>query len=283
MTKVGFVGLGSMGAPLARLIAKGDFDLTVCDPFPAALAPFEGVCRTASTAHEAAAGADILCICVRDDAQVRDVLFGENGAAAALKGGALVLIHSTISVAALREIAATLAGSGVTLIDAPVSRTRQTTDDRFVFTMMGGDADVVARARPVVESFATDIGHMGPLGAGMATKIANNMVTWMQITAAVQAADMAVCDGVELEQLLSVMRANGNLTPTMNAIISGKFAVAPPPERLELLASQGGIGEKDLALAIDTADRLGIDTSVMVAAQQRIRSVMSDPVVARRG
>lgn len=264
-----------MGAPLARLIAKGPFALTVHDPFPDALNAFDGVCGLAASSREAARGADILCVCVRDDQQVRDVLFGENGAVSALDKGALVLIHSTISVAALRDIAERLRDAGIATVDAPVSRTRQTTDEPFVFAMLGGDPAEVERARPLVQAFATDTGHMGPLGAGMATKIVNNMVTWVHIVAALQATAMAARGGVELEQLLAVMRSNGNLTPTMGAVIAGKFQAPQDDARAALFASQGGIGEKDLALALETAAALGIDTGMIAAAQRLVRPIMS--------
>lgn len=277
MTKVAFIGLGSMGGPLAQLIAKAGFDLAVYDPFPAALEQFASVARQASSPADAAREADVVGVCVRDDKQVRDVLFGENGVADALGEGALVLVHSTISVEAVEDIATQLSAKGIAMIDAPVSRTRQTIDGPFVYTMMGGSEGDVARAQSVVDSFATDSSRMGELGAGMATKIANNMVTWVHMLIGVQATSMALRSGVEIDQLLTVMKSNGNLTPSMNAIIGGKFLAPPDPARDEMLASQGGIGEKDLALALETAKASGIDTRTLEAAQASVREMMSNP------
>lgn len=277
MTKIAFVGLGSMGEPLARHIASGPFELAVFDPFPQALQAFDGLARLAGSPADVASGVDIACICVRDDKQVRDVLFGSNGLAEGLKEGALVLIHSTISVAALNEIATQLANRKIRLIDAPVSRTRQTTDGPFVYTMMGGDEADVALAKPVVDCFSTDSSRMGPLGAGMATKICNNMVTWVQMIIGLQSTSLALRSGVEIDQLMTVMKSNGNLTPSMGAIIGGKFIAPPDPARDELLASQGGIGEKDLQLALDMAEAQGIDTRMIVQAQQLVRGLMAEP------
>ena len=279
MTKVAFIGLGSMGGPLAQLIAKHEFDLAVYDPFPAALEPFAKLARQAASPADAAQDAALVGICVRDDKQVRDVLFGDNGVAEVLGEGAVVLIHSTISVEALKDIAAQLGDKGIATIDAPVSRTRQTTDGPFVYTMMGGAEGDIARAQPVVDAFATDSSHMGQLGAGMATKIANNMVTWVQMLIGVQATSMALRSGVQIDQLLGVMKSNGNLTPSMNAIIGGKFLAPPDPARDEMLASQGGIGEKDLALALQTAKDSGIDTRALEAAQASMREMMANPPV----
>ena len=279
MTKIAFIGLGSMGGPLARLIAKGGFDLAVYDPFPAALEPFDGIARQASSPADAADGAELIGICVRDDKQVREVLFGENGVADVLAEGALVLIHSTISVEALKTLANELAAKGIDTIDAPVSRTRMTTDEPFVYTMLGGSEADVARAQPMVDSFATDSSRMGDIGAGMATKIANNMVTWVQMTIGVQATSIAMRGGVDIDQLLTVMKSNGNLTPSMGAIIAGKFKAPPDPARDELLSSQGGIGEKDLGLALETAKAAGVDTRVLEAAQASVNAMMSNPPI----
>ena len=275
MVKVAFVGLGSMGGPLAQLIAKTAFDLAVYDPYPKALEPFAGSARVATSPGDAARGADIGCVCVRDDSQVRDVLFGADGMAKTLAEKSLVLIHSTISTGALEDIAARLAGKRIAIVDAPVSRTRQTIDGPFVYTMMGGEAADVERAQPLVDIFSTDSNRMGPLGAGMATKIANNLITWTQIIIAVQGVTLATESGVGLEQLLSVMRANGNLTPTMEAVISGKFKAPPAPERAELYKSQGGIGEKDVKLAFDTAEALGMDTRLIAQAHAMVRGIMA--------
>ncbi len=277
MTKIAFIGLGSMGAPLAQHIAKGGFELSVFDPFPKALEAFEGLATLATSPANAAAGVEIAGICVRDDKQVRDVLFGENGLTDALEKGSLVLIHSTISVAVLKDIAETLAEKGIAVVDAPVSRTKMTTDGPFVYTMMGGDTEQIARAQPLVDCFSTDSSRMGPLGAGMATKIANNLVTWVQMVIGIQGTSLALRSGVEIDQLLTVMKSNGNLTPSMGAIIGGKFQAVPNEERNELFASQGGIGEKDLQLALDMAKEQDIDTRMIEQAQLMVRGLMAGP------
>ena len=274
MSNIAFVGLGSMGAPLARLIAAGGVDLAVYDPFADALKAFDGIARLAASPADVARGVDIACICVRDDKQVRDVLFGTDGMVETLPAGALVLVHSTISVAAVHNLKKMLAARDLTLVDAPVSRTRRTDDERFVFTMLGGETADVDRARPLVAAFSTDVDHMGSLGAGMATKIANNLVTWIHIIVAVQATDMALGSGVDLDKYLAVMRQNGNLTPTMGAVVSGKFQSVHDDTRQALYDSQGGIGEKDLALALAGAEAAGIDVRLIREAQATVRSVM---------
>lgn len=276
MTKVAFIGLGSMGAPQAHLLARAGHDLSVFDPYPAAFEAFRDIARLATSPRDAAEGVEFACVCVRDDQQVLDVVLGEDGLVSGLAAGSNVLIHSTIRTDTVARLNEVLRGRGIALVDAPVSRTRRTDDEPFVFTMMGGSSEDVEKARAVVAAFSTEADHIGPLGAGMATKIANNLVTWVQIIIGAQAAGIATTNGVPYEKLRKVMQSNGNLTPTMGAMLDGKFqSLEPNPQRDAFLASQAGIGEKDLTLAIETADMSGVDTMMMAQALRVVRSIMT--------
>lgn len=274
--RIAYIGLGSMGAPQARLLVSAGHELSVFDPEPSALTAFDGLARLAVSSGDAALGAQAVCICVRDDAQVADVVLADDGVLTGLVDGGLILIHSTIKAATLELLRDRLAGRGIALVDAPVSRTRRTDDTPFVYTMLGGtDADVT-RARPIVEAFSTDVDHMGPLGAGMAVKIANNLVTWTQIIVGAQAVAIANAGGVAYDKLRGVMQANGNLTPTMGAMLDGKhLSPGPNPDRDAFLVSQAGIGEKDLALAIETASAVGIDPGMMAEGRRIVRDIMT--------
>ena len=280
--KVAFIGLGSMGAPQARLIARSGLELAVYDAYPDALRKFGGIADLASSPAETGRGADIACVCVRDDQQVNDAVLGEDGLARGLASGALLLIHSTIRIETLRELQTALAPRGIALVDAPVSRTRGADNDPFVFTMMGGETGDVSRARSVVDTFSTDVEHMGPLGAGMAAKIANNLVTWVQLVVGVQACNLAASYGVSVDKLCSVMRANGNLTPPMSGLLDGKRKLTPgsSTDLDAFLASQAGIGEKDLALALDHAAVAGLSTDMIAEARKLVRPIMTEPLVS---
>ncbi len=283
--KVAYVGLGSMGAPQARLIARSGLELAVYDPYPPALKAFEGLARIAGSAADAARDAEIACVCVRDDQQVQAVVLGENGLASGLSPGSLLLIHSTIKIETLHKLNSELAPRRIALVDAPVSRTRRTDDEPFVFTMMGGAAADVERARAVVSTFSTGSDHIGPLGAGMATKIANNMIAWVQIVVGTQATNLAALHAVPYEKLHAVLKSNGNLTPTMGAMLDGKQKVRPGenPTYDEFVASQAGIGEKDLSLAIDCGASVGLDMEMVVEAQKLVRTAMTQPLAQISG
>ena len=278
--KVAFVGLGSMGAPQARLIARGGHELAVHDAFPAAREAFLGIARVASSVGDGARGAECACVCVRDDQQVNEVVLGEAGLSEALAPGALVLVHSTVEIATLHQLRAKLEPHGIALVDAPVSRTRRTDDEAFVYTMLGGEAGDVERARKVVGTFSTEVDHVGPLGAGMAAKIANNLVTWIHLIVGSQAVALAAHHGVPYEKLRRILAANGNLTPTVAALLDGKHAFPPgaDPARDQFLASQAGIGEKDLDLAIGCGRAAALQVAMMSEARSLVRAMMSGPL-----
>jgi 3-hydroxyisobutyrate dehydrogenase len=273
VTKAGFIGLGNMGGEQARLIAKSDAELAVFDSYAPALEAFAGLARIATSPADTARGADLVHVCVRDDAQVEEVLFGDQGVAQTLAAGALVAVHSTIRIETLKSLSVRLQDQGIALIDAPVSRTRLGEEGRFVFTMMGGDPADAERARPVFESFSTDIMHVGALGSAMALKITNNLVSWVELMVGCQAQRIAEHFEVPYEKLRTVMKANGNLTPGMETLLDThhEFAKGDKPEYDEFMASQAGIGEKDLALAIECGTTVGLEMNMVRGAQTLIR------------
>lgn len=275
--KVAYIGLGSMGGDQAQLISANEFDLAVFDPYPPALEKFRDKARLAESAAAAAAGADVVQICVRDDAQVNDVLFGSNGVMETISAGSVVAVHSTIKIDTVKALHARLAEQGVLFVDAPVARTRREATGPFVFTMIGGDPELLDKLRPLFATFSTDVQHVGPTGSAMALKISNNFVTWVQLVAGLQSMQLAKEFGVSFEALTKLMQSNGNLTPTMGAAMQGshKIAAGTNPEMDEFRESQAGIGEKDLALAIEIGESIGVDMELASAAQHLLRPLFS--------
>jgi len=247
--KIGFIGLGSMGGDQARELAKLQLDLTVYDVFPQALAKFEGRAKLADSMAEVGQDADVVGICVRDDAQVLECV---DALLPAMKRGAILLIHSTIKPKTAQNIAERAAAVGVEVIDAPVTRTEMTKDGPFVFCMTGGDEALAARVQPVLDAFSTNTMHIGPLGSAMALKICNNLVSWCGIMLGIEVADVAEASGVPMDKLLTVMKRNGNLTPPMAGFVDFRNNPGDAARRA-FFASQAGIGEKDLSLAEELA------------------------------
>lgn len=271
--KTAFIGLGDMGAQLAKQIAAGGLELAVGDVSESARVAFRGRARITDSPADAARGVRTAHVCVRDDAQVEAVVFGPNGLVEGLERGALVVVHSTIHIETVKALQARLAARGIGLVDAPVTNTPRTADGRFVLTMVGGEAESIALARPVLETFSTEIVEVGPCGAAMALKIGNNLVSWVHIVLALQAERLTAYHGVPEAVLRRVMQANGNLTPLMAQVLDFARAAREQPDAATraLRASQSGIGEKDLALAIECGETAGLDMEMARRARALVR------------
>jgi 3-hydroxyisobutyrate dehydrogenase len=176
-TRVGFCGLGTMGGAMAANLADAGFPLTVWNRTPgrAAAAVAGGAVEAVGPAAVAAAS-EVVVICVSDTPDVEAVLFADGGLAAGLNSGSLVIDCSTIAPAASRDFAARLAEMGVGFVDAPVSGGSEGAQRGTLSIMVGGTDRDVARARPVLEAMGSTITHVGPIGAGQATKAVNQVV-----------------------------------------------------------------------------------------------------------
>ncbi|MBJ7337218.1 NAD(P)-dependent oxidoreductase [Mycolicibacterium sp.] len=184
--KIGFVGLGDQGQPIARRIALAGHPLTVwarraeqCEPVRV-----DGATVT-NTLAEVGANSDLVGICVFGPDDVRNVLFADGGIVPAMKPGGSVVIHSTISPADIIDIAARAAEYGVTVIDAPVSGGRPAAESGELVLLLGGEPDALDSYLPVAETFANRIFRLGDVGSAQSAKLINN---------ALLAAHMAIAD-----------------------------------------------------------------------------------------
>ena len=249
ITSVGFVGLGDMGAKQAREIAKLSVSLTVFDVRTEAMKPFEGKARLADRLTEVGSISDLVCICVLTDAQVRACI---EEILPATKPGSVILIHSTVSPSTVTAIAEHAKAFGVEVRDAPVTRTRMTEEGPFLFCPMGGDEALKKRVQPILDAFATDTLLVGPVGSAMALKICNNLVSWCEIVAGLEAVALAQSAGISPETLLKLMGTNGILTPPMSMFAN--FYLQPGDEQWARgIANAARQGEKDLTLAEELA------------------------------
>jgi len=274
--KVAYIGLGSMGGDQARLIARSEHALTIFDVSVDAREQFREIATVADSIEAAVRNTDIVQICVRDVHQVDDVLFGEGKVASTARAGTLVIVHSTIDVESVHRISRKLNEHGLVFADAPVTRTRLSGDGRFVLTMFGGDDESFNKARPVLDTFSTETLHVGGCGAGMALKIANNMMTWTQLVVGDLVFQLASSHQVKWEHLKAVTKANGNLTPVTEAFLGGARANPLPltANQLAFNVSQAGIGEKDFELAIEACRANAIDTRIIELARELLRPAM---------
>jgi 3-hydroxyisobutyrate dehydrogenase len=178
--RVGFVGLGSQGGPMARRIAEDGFPTTLWARRPESLLPFDDTpAEPAANLRELGAASDVLCVCVVADADVDQVLRGDDGAVAGMSPGAIVVVHSTVHPDTCRRLQAD--HPRLHFLDAPVSGGGHMAEARQLLVMVGGPTEVLDRCRPVLATFADPLLHLGALGAGQEAKLLNNVLFTAQL------------------------------------------------------------------------------------------------------
>ena len=163
--RVGFIGLGSQGAPMARRIVEGGYDLTLWARRPASVEPYaDTAAKVAATPAELGAASDLVCLCVVGDDDVKQVLEGDTGVLAGMAPGGIIAIHSTVHPDTCREIAEAAGKLGISVIDAPVSGGAPAVEAGTLMVMVGGDEAEVEKCRPVFATYSDAIVHLGRIG-----------------------------------------------------------------------------------------------------------------------
>jgi 3-hydroxyisobutyrate dehydrogenase len=270
MTKIGFIGLGTMGRPMAKNLLRAGHALVfyarkaeVVDEFTAL-----GAQRAASPA-EVMQAAEIVITIVTADPQLEEVVLAPHGLLAGATAGKLLIDMSTVSPTTERELGRKLHAAGVALIDAPVSGGPWGAEAGTLAIMVGGGAADVARARPVLEAMGKHIFHVGPLGAGQTVKLVNQMVAGGIMALVGEGFVVAKAAGADLHALADVM-----------AVSSGNSAVFEARGKKFLLANQYTPGfmtelmHKDVALAVGMAEQLGVPTPVAAHALEQYQAAI---------
>jgi 3-hydroxyisobutyrate dehydrogenase-like beta-hydroxyacid dehydrogenase len=206
-SRVGIVGLGSMGRALSTCLIRAGRPLAVYDIWPEAVAGLPGGTIVASTPSEVSAACDVVLIIVVDEAQVRDVLWGPGGLMKSARESLSVVVLSTIGIPALLDIAQRARQSGVTLLDCGVTG-GDVAATSGVVSMVGGDESDVQRIRPVLDDFSSRVFHMGALGAGMSTKLVRNLISYCTWHVVYEAGMLAERSGVDLAMLSDVIESS---------------------------------------------------------------------------
>ncbi|NYJ01154.1 3-hydroxyisobutyrate dehydrogenase [Nocardioides thalensis] len=263
VVRAGFVGLGNIGKPMAlRLAAADGIDLVVYDVAADPVAEVTAAGAKAATSVADLAGeADVVCVMVRDDDQVREV-------AADLDPGTVLVIHSTVSP----ETPAELEARGLTVLDAPVSGGPMGAADGSLAIMVGGPADALGTARPVLEAMGSKVVHAGPLGAGTRMKLARNLLHFVAFTAATEAQRLAEAAGLDLRALGDVVRHTDAITGGPGAIMHRETTAVLDPGDFwfGVFEHVRALGEKDLRFALGLAEDLGVDVPLTRLARDRL-------------
>jgi len=268
---VGFIGLGNIGKPMALQLAASELDLHVYDVAAEPVTELEAAGATAArSVGELAAAVDVVCVMVRDDDQVRDVLGKILGTAGDRQ---TVVIHSTVAPTTPSELEDTAARHGVKVVDAPVSGGAMGAADGTLAIMVGGSEVAFDAVRPALEVMGSKVVHAGPIGAGTRFKLARNMMHFTAFAAATEAQRLAEAAGLDLKALGEVVRHTDAITGGPGAILLRETTVTMDEDDFwrPILTHVADLGEKDLRFAADLADELGVDVPLADLALSQLR------------
>jgi 3-hydroxyisobutyrate dehydrogenase-like beta-hydroxyacid dehydrogenase len=267
--RLGYIGLGNMGTPMAKRLVGWPGGLTVYDIRAEAMTPLtEAGAAPAGTVAEVA-GADVISVTVLDDAQVREVV---DELVATAKPGTVIAIHSTISDTTAVELAGELKPRGIHIADAPVSGGAGGAEKGELATMVGAEREVYERVKPVFKQWASMVIHAGEPGAGTRMKLARNMLTFTSYAAACEAMKLAEAAGLDLQALGRVVRHTDALTGGPGAImVRDDTAPLQPGHFLyQPFIHTRGLGEKDLSLALALGAATGVQLPLAQTALQQL-------------
>ncbi|EQA96600.1 MULTISPECIES: NAD(P)-dependent oxidoreductase [Sphingobium] len=255
--RIGFIGLGDQGGPMARMIKAGGFDLSIWARREEVRDEYARAGATiADTPAGLAARSDMLCLCVTGDDDVRDLLV-EQGALAAMGRRSIVAIHSTIRPSTCIALQKYAAERNVILLDLPVSGSGHAALAKTLLVMCGGDNRAIARIVPVLECYAGTILRMGGAGAAMSAKLINNLMAVVNIGQAYQALLLGRAAGIDPAALRQAVLAGTGRTFAMDLI----QRLQVPDRAAHVL----GILRKDVALALEALPRPQVNCWVPLA------------------
>ncbi len=271
--KVGFIGLGNIGRPMAEGLVGPSYELTVFDVFPAAASTFEGRATIASSVAQVAKSATRIGICVRDEKDVTDVLVGPGGLFENCAAGTVIAVHSTVRRATIRQLAEQAKGHGLAIVDAPVSRGPSGSDATKFVCMVGAEPEVLDQIRPFLEGFSFNIIHAGPaVGDGTALKLSNNLITYVEFSAGIEAFRMTDAAGLSRDLVKEVLTATGTLTNSMRQLIDFLPIAHQDMERhTPRLNWTAALCDKDLACALALAEEVGVTLPVTECTKEEFR------------
>ncbi|MEL1249488.1 NAD(P)-dependent oxidoreductase [Aurantiacibacter gilvus] len=269
MSKVAFLGLGVMGAPMAGHLARAGHQVTGynrtasrADAWAARLSA-EGLdVAIAATPAEAVAGCDVVLACLGNDHDVASVMLGDAGALAAMREGALFIDHTTVSPALAKQLAETAEARGLLCVDAPVSGGQAGAENGKLAIMCGGTDAAMATATPVMEAFAARIVHVGEAGAGQACKAVNQVCIAGVLAGLSEGVRLAQATGVDTDKVLEAISGGAAQSWQMEnrweTMVQGQFDFGFAIDWMR----------KDLAIALGEAKQAGLSLPITALVDQ---------------
>lgn len=251
-TKIGFIGLGSIGEGVAKNLVRNGYRLTIKSPRSLQgnareefIKGFQqlGSVKAVDTCKEVAANSDIIFSVVRDDTETQEVMWGKDGVLAGITSGSVIIIASTVSPSICQKLALDASKMGVEVVDSPVSGGRVGAKNGTLTLMVGGPKNAFERIEPVLKVVSKNIFYMGDVGMGQITKLANQIVLACNQMSTAEGLSFAVKAGIPLKTIVDVVKVS-----------TGRSWVI---ENWESLSRPVALIRKDCKLALEHADNIG--------------------------
>lgn len=266
--KVGFIGLGIMGRPMALNLAKAGHSLWVHGRKPESMRPLQDAGAVpCDSPQEVARHTDIIVVMVSDTPDVEQVVLGNHGVIHGARAGAMVVDMSTISPSATREIAKHLAEKGIEMLDAPVSGGDIGAIEGTLSIMVGGRPEVFERVKPVLGSMGKTIVHIGPSGAGQVAKACNQIVAGVTIEAVAEALTLAKASGVDAGRVRDALL--GGFAYSRVLEVHGKRML----DRTFKPGFKAKLHQKDMAIVLREAHQLGLSLPAAALVAQHFNAM----------
>lgn len=260
--KIGMIGLGIMGKPMAKNLLKAGYDLTVSDLSPSNVEELVACGAKSADNAEIGQNCDLVLTMVPNSPQVKAVMLGEDGVASHMKPGSVFIDMSSITPVASKEIAAALAEKGIEMLDAPVSGGEPKAIDGTLSFMVGGKQEIFDKHKPILEAMGTSVVRCGDVGAGNTTKLANQIIVACNIQAVAEALVLAQKAGVDPQLVFEAIRGGLAGSTVMNSKAPMMIAgIDKPGFKVDLHI-------KDLNNALDCAHTVGAPVPMTAAVQE---------------
>ncbi len=265
--KVGFIGLGVMGRPMALHLKAAGYDVRVWARRPETL---DGLDLPAEATPSAlGAACDVVFTMITSSADVEHVALGPSGLIHGMAAGTVLVDCSTIAPQVARHIAEVLAEKGVAMLDAPVSGGVQGAIDATLAIMAGGDAEVLARVRPLLDCLGKRVVHIGPSGAGQVAKACNQMIMVAAIQASAEAMRLAAASGVDCGKVRQAL-AGGSAASRVLDVMGQRMV-----DRDFAAGIEARLHHKDYGLVLEAARRAGVPVPLTAAVGQQLNALMA--------
>lgn len=268
--RIGFIGLGTMGARMAERLLAAGHDLVVHNRTRSREEPLAALgARRASTPAECAAQRDLVFTMVSDTPDVQAVVLGDEGAVIGMEAGSVLVDMSTISPATTRRLAAALAEHDVDMLDAPVSGGSEGAANGTLSIMVGGDEKVLARVRPALDVLGKTVTHVGAIGAGQVAKAVNQVILAGTYAAVAEGMALAQSAGIDVQAALRALSGGAAASWVLENRAPNMLAGTYP------LGFRTRLHRKDLGIALAAARDLGVAIPIAAFVEQLETSLVT--------